>query len=75
MGKSSSLHFHTKKEEMIFVLVGKPTVHIGNMSAQLNPRDFIGFKPGTDAYYLENLTDSEVHLLIKLTLFINTRTN
>jgi len=62
--KSSSPHFHTKKEEMIFVLVGKPTVYIGNRSAQLNPGDFIGFEPATDAHYLENLTDSEVHLLM-----------
>lgn len=63
--KSSSPHFHTKKEEMVFVLAGKPTVYIGNRSAQLNPGDFIGFKPAIyDAHYLENLTDSEVHILM-----------
>jgi uncharacterized cupin superfamily protein len=62
--KSSSPHLHTKKEEMIFVLTGKPTVYVGNRSMQLNPGDFIGFKPATDAHYLENLTNSEVHILM-----------
>lgn len=62
--KSSSPHFHTKKEEMIFVLSGRPTAYIGNKSSQLNPGDFIGFKLAIDTHYLENLTDSEVHFLI-----------
>lgn len=62
--KSSSSHSHTKKEEMGFVLTGNPMVYVGNKSVQLKPGDFIGFRPLTEAHYFENLTDSEVHLLM-----------
>jgi len=62
--KSSSPHSHTKKEEMAFIITGNPTVHIGNDSHKLKPGDLIGFKPLTEAHYFENLTTTEVELII-----------
>lgn len=62
--KSSSAHSHTKREEMALVLIGNPTIHVGNQSAQLKPGDVIGLKPLSEAYYFENLTDYEVQILM-----------
>lgn len=62
--KSSSPHSHSQKEEIIIVLFGNPTVYLGEDKAQLNPGDFIGFKPSTDMHYLENNTDTEVQILV-----------
>ena len=62
--KASASHFHTKKEEMIFVLAGNPTIHEGDKIKRLGPGDFIGVKPLSEAYYLENLTDFEVRVLM-----------
>jgi uncharacterized cupin superfamily protein len=61
--KDSAPHYHTRKEEMIFVLTGNPTIYIDAESIQLSPGDFIGIKPTTELHYLENLTSSDVTLL------------
>jgi uncharacterized cupin superfamily protein len=49
--KSSRSHAHSHKEEMVFVLVGKPTIYLGSNSGQLNPGDFFGFVPATEPHY------------------------
>jgi uncharacterized cupin superfamily protein len=65
MKRASAPHSHTIQEEMILVLDGLPTAHLGNQVIQLKPGDFIGFKPGTkELHYIENTTDKEVRFLV-----------
>ena len=62
---ASSPHFHSHQEEMIVVLKGKPTVHLGSNQAQLEPGDFVGFRPGSkELHFLENKTQEEAHVLV-----------
>lgn len=63
--RSSSPHCHTLREEMVFVLKGCPTAHLGDQAFELQPGDFIGFKPGlTPLHFIENTTSEEVCLLV-----------
>lgn len=63
--RASSPHRHTAQEEMIFVLEGFPTAHLGNQAEQLKPGDMIGFKPGSkELHYIENTTDRDVRFLV-----------
>lgn len=61
--KDSSPHYHYKKEEMIFVLYGSPTLYIGDKKVELNVGDFIGIAPSQEPHYLENATNSEARFL------------
>lgn len=63
--RSSSPHSHTHREEIIFVLKGSPTIHLGDQGIQLQPEDFIGFEPGsTQLHFIENATTEEVRFLV-----------
>ena len=63
--RSSSAHTHTLREEMVFILQGSATVHFGDQILQLQPGDFIGFKPNsTELHFIENKTVEEVRLLV-----------
>lgn len=63
--RASSPHKHTQQEEMIFVLDGFPTAHLGNQQIKLKPGDFLGFKPGSpDLHFIENSTEEEVRFLV-----------
>ncbi len=41
--KASTEHFHTKKEELIFILEGHPLIRLDGRSIRLRPGDFYGF--------------------------------
>jgi uncharacterized cupin superfamily protein len=63
--RSSSPHCHSQKEEMILVLEGHPTAHLGSQAFQLKPGDFMGFKPSTEKlHFLENGTDFIARVLV-----------
>jgi len=63
--RSSAQHFHSQKEEFIFVLKGSPVAHIGKTVHQLQEGDFIGFNPiEAEAHYCENLSTEQVQLLV-----------
>lgn len=63
--RASSPHRHTIQEEMIFVLDGFPTAHLGKESRQLKPGDFIGFHPYSEKqHYIENTTNQEACFLV-----------
>lgn len=63
--KSSSPHFHSKKEELVFVLQGNPTIHFGEHSRILNPGEFIGFPLHLrEKHHIENLTNQQCHILL-----------
>ena len=63
--RASSPHRHSHQEEMIFVLQGNPTAHIGEKSIALSVGDFIGFTPSAnDLHFVENTTLSEARFLV-----------
>lgn len=63
--RASSPHFHTLKEEMILILTGYPTAHIGNRIVQLKPGDFIGFTPDSKkTHFIKNDTMEEIRFLV-----------
>jgi uncharacterized cupin superfamily protein len=58
---SSLRHAHTKQDEFIYVLHGRPTLHTDEGRTQLSPGMCAGFKAGTgDAHCLINETTEEV---------------
>jgi uncharacterized cupin superfamily protein len=44
--RSSSPHYHTKREEFVYVLSGTPSLWLDGQVTMLSPGDGIGFKPG-----------------------------
>jgi uncharacterized cupin superfamily protein len=61
-GAQSSLrHAHTKQDEFVYILEGRPTLVTNDGETQLDPGMCAGFKAGTgDAHHLHNRTLSEV---------------
>jgi uncharacterized cupin superfamily protein len=58
-------HFHTRREEMVFVLEGMVTAFRDGTGVVLGSGDFMGFPPGRgNAYYLANETDVSAVLLV-----------
>lgn len=63
--RSSSPHYHTFREEMIFVLYASPTCHLGHQVYQMKSGDCVGFTPGkSEPHYIENVTNELVKLLV-----------
>lgn len=60
-GAASSLrHGHTRQDEFIYVVSGRPTLHTDDGYTQLEPGMCAGFKAGTgDAHHLLNQTDED----------------
>jgi uncharacterized cupin superfamily protein len=70
--RCSSPHCHKHQEEMLIVLSGNPTVHIGKESAELKPGDFVGFKPTTNEFhFVENTTGTEARVLMICSKILN----
>ncbi len=58
------MHYHTKSDEMIYILEGTPVLRLGNKEHLLNPGDCYGFKAGnSDAAQVVNRTAANVVLL------------
>jgi uncharacterized cupin superfamily protein len=58
---SALRHAHTKQDEFIYVLQGRPTLHTDEGRTQLSPGMCAGFKAGTgNGHCLINETDEEV---------------
>ncbi len=63
--RTSAPHSHTLQEEMIIVLNGSPTCHIGDQLLPMKTGDFIGFKPASaELHYIENASNEMVYLLV-----------
>jgi uncharacterized cupin superfamily protein len=63
--RASAPHRHTHREEMIVVLEGAPTAHVGNEARILKPGDLVGFKPEDERlHFVENKTSAEVRVLV-----------
>jgi len=62
--RASSPHSHSVNEEMVFVLEGFPTLHLGNQATELKPGDFMSFEPGSELHFIENRTENSVRILV-----------
>ena len=61
-GAQSSLrHAHTKQDEFVYILEGRPTLVTNAGETQLEPGMCAGFKAGSgDAHHLQNRTNTDV---------------
>jgi uncharacterized cupin superfamily protein len=59
-GQSSVLHVHSKQDEFIFILEGKPTLVTSRGETQLSPGMCAGFPAQGIAHQLINKTSSDV---------------
>ena len=58
---SSIRHYHTKQDEFIYILEGRPTLHTDEGPTVLSPGMCAGFKADTgNGHNLENQTDEDV---------------
>ncbi|MFN8670855.1 MAG: cupin domain-containing protein [Candidatus Sericytochromatia bacterium] len=63
--KASSAHFHTKQNELFFILLGNPTIYINGEYKELKKDDIVFFEANKKIYhYLENNSSEEVEYLI-----------
>lgn len=61
---SALMHHHSRQDEFIYVLEGRPTVVLGTQEYQLDPGDCFGFPAGTGLpHQLVNRTESLVSYL------------
>ncbi len=58
---SALRHAHTKQDEFVYILRGRPTLHTDEGRVHLSPGMCAGFKAGTgDGHHLVNETDEDV---------------
>jgi len=58
---SSLRHAHTKQDEFVYIVGGRPTLHTNEGQRQLSPGMCVGFRAGTgNAHHLHNDTADEV---------------
>lgn len=63
--RASAPHSHLRQEEMILVLRGNPTAHVGSRAHTLKAGDFLGFRPGAgNLHFVENAGADESELLV-----------
>ena len=59
-GESALLHRHTRQDEFVYILEGRPTLVTESGEAVLEPGMCAGFPAGGEAHQLVNRTDDEV---------------
>src|SRR5437867_7426912 len=58
---STLRHAHTRQDEFVYILQGRPTLHTDEGRTELSPGMCAGFRAGTgNAHHLINETDEEV---------------
>lgn len=62
-GESALLHKHTRQEEFVFVLEGRPTLVTEEGETELSPGMCVGFPPNGAAHQLANRTEETVAIL------------
>lgn len=62
-GESALLHRHSKQDEFIYVLAGRPTLMSEGREIDLRPGMCAGFSAGGAAHQLVNRTSSEVSFI------------
>jgi len=63
--RASGAHFHTRREEMVFVLRGQVTAWSNGAELVLLSGEFVAFSPGeANAHCLRNEGDTDAHVLV-----------
>lgn len=62
-GESALLHRHSKQDEFVYILEGRPTLVTEDGERELEPGMCAGFPAGGVAHQLVNRSDAEVHFL------------
>lgn len=62
-GESALLHKHSKQEEFVYVISGRPTLCLGNDEIQMEPGMCVGFRPDGSAHKIVNRSDKPVTYL------------
>ncbi|MEO5928272.1 MAG: cupin domain-containing protein [Patescibacteria group bacterium] len=63
--RSSPLHRHTKREEVVYVLEGTPTLCQGNEKMVLQPTDVAIFRPSENMMHsIVNESEMDVRMLV-----------
>ena len=63
--RTSSPHFHSKKDEIYLVLSGSVSVYLNDKKEIINAGDYVVFKSGTrESHYLVNETKNKTELLM-----------
>ena len=63
--RSSSPHYHTKREEFVYVLSGSPSVWLNGKIQTLSTNECVGFKPGDGLFHMIfNESDQPALLLV-----------
>ncbi len=63
-GAASALHHvHSRQDEFVYVIEGKPTLFLGETRQQLSPGHVVGFPANGAAHHLKNETASVVVIL------------
>lgn len=63
--RSCSPHYHSQKEEFIYVLEGNPSIWLNGEIETLFPGDVVGFPPGKKVYHMTfNQGDTQARLLM-----------
>ena len=61
--RASSFHYHSEKEELFYVLLGQPSVRVGEEVVDLAPGDVVGFKPSAEPHMLFNRSQEPAVIL------------
>lgn len=63
-GSASALHHaHSRQDEFIYVLEGRPTLFLGEHALDMGPGMVAGFPAGGEPHHLENTTDQPCVIL------------
>lgn len=63
--RSSRVHYHTMKEELVFVLQGRPSIYYGSEKISLQPGEHFGIPCGEGiSHVVINETTAPVEMLI-----------
>lgn len=62
-GETALLHVHTRQEEFVYVLEGRPTLVTDRGETDLEPGMCAGFPPNGVAHHLVNRTDADAYIL------------
>ena len=56
--RSSPPHYHSDKEEFVFVIEGNPSLYVDGETVILNPGDAVGFPVHTQKYHMISNNDT-----------------
>ncbi|MGE0172732.1 MAG: cupin domain-containing protein [Oligoflexales bacterium] len=62
--RASGPHYHTHREELVYVISGTPTLWLDGKTKDLRPGDVVGFQAGTKAHHMiVNSSDAPCELV------------